>query len=585
MSALRLRTQLLLATVLLITVVLGATLLIVRRTVKQEVSQEVSAGISSSVRAFENVQRQSEIQLSRTAGMLAELPTLKALMSTQHAPTIQDGSTPYWQLAGSDLFALARNDGELLALHVKGSPWTTETGSRMMRESQNAQAARWWYSEGRLYWVFLRPMTIGGGPEQRQVGWIAVGYQVDRTVAEQLAAVARSQIVLATSNRVIASTLAVDDSVLRDVLASKAEGVSSEVLLAGQRFEVASVTLDTSTPAPVRCFVLLPLQQSTAFLMRLNRTLLLLGAAAVLLGALLFSFISRAITRPLENLVAGVRALAGGDYEYNISSSGSSEVTQLGDAFGTMRTRLLDSQRRQIEAERLAALGRTASSISHDLRHYLAAVVANAEFLYEAQSLRIDREDIYKEIKLAAEQMTDLIDSLRELSRDEGSISLSPGRIDSVVHRAVDAVRARPELRACSFDIESHGEMEGNFDLRKLERAFFNLLLNAGESRRDGNGKVKVEIASSGDAFDIRIRDNGEGIPASIRGNLFDPFVSAGKPNGTGLGLAIVNKIVHDHNGTIEVEATSPNGTVIRITLPRPTPLHPPEVEIPVQRT
>lgn len=585
MRSLRLRTQLLLATVLLITVVMGATLLLVRQTVKQEVSREVNAGLASSVRAFENVQQQRETQLSRTAAMLAELPTLKALMTTDHAPTIQDGSTPYWQLAGSDLFALAKNDGQLLAFHVKGSSWTADAGDRMLRQSiHKDDAATWWYSEGRLYWVFLRPMSVGGGNDKRQVGWIAVGYQVDKAVAEQLAAVARSQIVLATGNRVIASTTNLGEDILRDLLdRTAASGISREIALGNERFEVASVTLDTATPTPVRCFVLLPLRQSTDFLIHLNRTLLLLGVAAVLLGALIFSFISRAITRPLENLVAGVRALTAGDYDYNISSSGSSEVAQLGDAFGTMRTRLLDSQRRQIEAERLAALGRTASSISHDLRHYLAALVANAEFLYEAETLRMDREEIYREIKLASDQMTDLIDSLRELSREQGTIAPAPGRIDVVINRAMDAIHSRPEFRSCNLTLRSDGDMEGSFDSRKLERAFFNLLLNACESRNDGQGTIAIEVRADDGTFDIHVRDNGTGIPGAIRDNLFDPFVSAGKPNGTGLGLAIVNKIIRDHNGTVEVEETSPQGTIMHMIIPRAihTQVRLPETPIP----
>jgi signal transduction histidine kinase len=74
---------------------------------------------------------------------------------------------------------------------------------------------------------------------------------------------------------------------------------------------------------------------------------------------------------------------------------------------------------------------------------------------------------------------------------------------------------------------------------------------------------------SSDDCFEIRIEDNGRGIPLSIRNSLFDPFVSSGKSNGTGLGLAIVSKIVHDHGGSIIVERTSEAGTVFLVQLPR----------------
>src|SRR6202007_3344775 len=144
---------------------------------------------------------------------------------------------------------------------------------------------------------------------------------------------------------------------------------------------------------------------------------------------------------------AGVRALAQGDYVYSIDPRGSSEVAELGEAFSKMHGELLTSEQRRFASERVAAFGRAASSISHDLRHYLAAVVANAEFLYEAEKLKLDRDEIYGEIKTASEQMTDLLDSLRELSRAEGSISPRPAAIDLTIWHAVDAVRARSEMR------------------------------------------------------------------------------------------------------------------------------------------
>jgi len=91
--------------------------------------------------------------------------------------------------------------------------------------------------------------------------------------------------------------------------------------------------------------------------------------------------------------VAGVRALAQGDYTYLVSPRGSSEVAELAEAFSRMRGELLTAEQRRFATERIAALGRAASSISHDLRHYLAAVVANAEFLYEAERLKLNRDE------------------------------------------------------------------------------------------------------------------------------------------------------------------------------------------------
>ncbi len=234
-----------------------------------------------------------------------------------------------------------------------------------------------------------------------------------------------------------------------------------------------------------------------------------------------------------------------------------------------MRGELLDSQRQQIETERIAALGRAASSISHDLRHYLAAVVANAEFLYEAEELKLDKSEIYQEIKTASTQMTDLIDSLRELAHQRSTISPEPTDLEQIIRRAIEAVHARPEFRNCAVTLNADTELDGMLDPRKLERAFFNLVLNACEATPVGDCRVIVDVQTRKNSFEIRVTDQGSGVPENIRGRLFDPFVSSGKPNGTGLGLAIVSKIVSDHGGSVCVERTSATGTVMLVKLPR----------------
>ena len=572
MTPMRLRSELLIANLLVICALTGAILLIVRSTVRSEIDRQVRESTDASVRAFRSVQLEREQQLSRTASLLAVLPPLEALMTTEHAPTIQDGSKYFWELAGSDLFVLADPEGRVLGFHVRTAGWDPTVVSGDLKLSmERGENAAWWYSNGQLYWVFLNPIQFGEGSNARQVGLIAIGYQVDSTVAEHLALGAGSKIVLASEGNVIASTLpSSSDAEVQKWLRAQGTALDSgnrEMSLAAGKYQAASVLIHSDPP--VRCYVLVSLQSTNNFLQEMNRIIVILGVSAVVFAALLLSFVSRTITRPLENLVAGVRALAAGDYGYSITPRGSSEVAELGDAFSRMRDELLASQQRWIATERITALGRAASSISHDLRHYLAAVVANAEFLYEAEKLKLNRDEIYNEIKTASDQMTDLIDSLRELSHEGSTINPVPAALDQSVRRAVDAVLSRPELRNRKIEIRSVGEMSGIFDPKKMERALFNLLLNACEATPGSQSRICVEIASSSDSFEIRVIDNGSGIPSTIRATLFDPFVSSGKPNGTGLGLAIVKKIVQDHNGTVRVQESSNNGTVFHVKLPR----------------
>lgn len=573
MKALRLRSQLLIAALLIILGLTGSLLLFIRHSVTVQIQKQVRDGTEESTHTFESVQRQRELQLSRTAAMLAELPTLKALMSTEHALTIQDGSRTFWKLAGSDLFVLAKPDRGLVALHTNKPGSSAATAARDLKRSMDlGEDASWWYDDGRLYWVFLHAITSGAGDTTQPLGTLAVGYQIDSVVAQQLAIAAENQIALTTGDSVIASTLpARDEAGLQRRIASglsPAEITSGEIVLETGRYAFSSVLLHGSSSFRVRCYVMMPLAPVTAFLSHLNHSIYLMGGLAVLFGALLFGFVARTITHPLDNLVAGVKALARGDFTYSITPRGSTELVELSTSFARMRGQLLALQQQRIETERIAALARAASSISHDLRHYLATVVANAEFLYEADILKLKKNEIYEEIKTAANQMTDLIDSLRELSYQRSAISPTPTRIDQVIRRAIEAIHARSEFRNSRVTLVTPEDLEGMFDARKLERVFFNLILNACEATPGPDGTITVDARREGNAFEIRVRDNGPGIPETIRNTLFDAFVSFGKANGTGLGLAIVSKIVQDHSGTVSVEQTSASGTTVLVRLP-----------------
>ncbi len=574
MLKLKLRTQFLIATLLVIATLTGASLLIIRHTVRSEIDNQVQRSMVASMRAFESVQKQRELQLSRSAAMLAEQPLLKALMTTEHAPTIQDASTSLWKLSGSDLMILTSQTGSILAFHLDGA---TKADSRVedyaVGSIKEGRESSWWFHEGGLYWTFLRPVVAGGGSSDRLLGYVILGFKVNDQVADELAHVAASQIILATQRKVIASTLPhQDDAELEKIIAAQPAmmiGKTRDLTIGNEGYAASSVLIQNRPSNPIYCYVLLPLGPSEDFLRRLNITIVVLGIAAVCAAAALITWISRAITKPLDRLVSGVRALSSGDYSYAITPTGSAEVAELSSAFSRMRISLRESQRLRIEAEQHAVVSRTASAISHDLRHYLAAVLANAEFLYDAPSNPTERREIYDEIRIASDQMVDLIDSLRELSNEQAAVTIRPANLDEIAERAIMAVKARPQFKAHEIRLNRFGEMLGAFDERKMERVFFNLILNACEASAQTDAPVEVDLRSEIENFTAEVRDHGTGIPESIRDNVFDPFISVGKENGSGLGLAIVQKIVRDHHGVAEVAETSAKGTCIRLRIPK----------------
>jgi signal transduction histidine kinase len=573
MGGVRLRTKFLLSMVVVSAALTFTTLLVVRRTVQQEVRLGIQRDLQNSVSAFHNFQKQREVTLERSAALLADLPNVRALMTTHDPATIQDASRDLWQLAGSDLLLLADSSGKVMALQATPQEITVREGQDFFPLVVSREETRhWWYVEGHLYEVFLQDIYFGPASGHQVLGYLLLGYEIDDHVARDLSRVAASEVAFRYGDSIVRSTLkpAQESELLRVAPRTAAGGPpqGDQIRLGQERFLASAVDLPTPGTPALNLWVLKSFDQATAFLSSLNELLLALGLTAVLAGSLLVFLISHTFTRPLENLVAGVRALEQGDYAYPLQVKGGDEVAEVTGTFDRMRKNLRKTQRELLDAERLATIGRMASSISHDLRHSLAAVMANAEFLCESNLTPGQREDLYAEIRIAVAQMTDLIESLLEFSRTRESLHPSYGDIRSALDRAVQGVKAHPEFQRIRIRISGEGSTEGWFDFKKLERAFLNLLLNACEVVPAGSGKIDIALRRQGESLEIRIEDNGPGIADAVRDRLFEPFVSHGKENGTGMGLTVVQKILQDHGGDVAVEQTSASGTTFRINIP-----------------
>jgi len=573
MGGIRLRTKFLLSMVVVSAALTFTTLLVVRRTVQQEVRLGIQRDLQNSVSAFHNFQKQREVTLERSAALLADLPNVRALMTTHDPATIQDASRDLWHLAGSDLLLLADSSGKVMALQATPQEITVREGQDFFPLVVSREETRhWWYVEGHLYEVFLQDIYFGPASGHQVLGYLLLGYEIDDRVARDLSRVAASEVAFRYDDSIVRSTLkpAQESELLRVPLRTATGGPpqGDQIRLGEERFLATAVDLPTPGTPALNLWVLKSFDQATAFLSSLNELLLALGLTAVLAGSLLVFLISHTFTRPLENLVAGVRALEQGNYAYPLQARGGDEVAEVTGTFDRMRKNLQKTQRELLDAERLATIGRMASSISHDLRHSLASVMANAEFLCESNLTPGQREDLYAEIRIAVDQMTDLIESLLEFSRTRESLRPSYGDVRSAVDRAVQGVKAHPEFQRIRIRISAVGSTEGWFDFKKLERALLNLLLNACEVVPAESGKIDIELRRKGESLEIRIEDNGPGIAEAVRDRLFEPFVSHGKENGTGMGLTVVQKILQDHGGDVAVEQTSVSGTTFRINIP-----------------
>src|SRR5438105_13093377 len=153
----RLRTKFLLSLLLVSATITCGTLWMVGRSIGIQLRQELAENLRNSIVVFKDFQRQREISLASSAELLANLPSLKALMTTRDAATIQDASTDIWRLAPSDVFVLADPLGRVMAVHTSLPGMTRTIAQGLMKESlRTDEPGHWWYGGSHLYQVFLK---------------------------------------------------------------------------------------------------------------------------------------------------------------------------------------------------------------------------------------------------------------------------------------------------------------------------------------------------------------------------------------------------------------------------------------------
>jgi signal transduction histidine kinase len=223
-----------------------------------------------------------------------------------------------------------------------------------------------------------------------------------------------------------------------------------------------------------------------------------------------------------------------------------------------------------LEFERSTASQTLALYISHDIRHHLASIYCNIEFMSDSDICQTDREQLLAEMRGTIHDMTDLLDSFLVSVRTEKTLHLQRKSMNLLIQRAVGMVRSHPDARECELVIGKAPSFQAWIDSQRLGTAIYNLLLNACQAVKHCSPPKRVEIALSQDdcSISIRVQDNGPGVPDRIRNMLFQPFVSAEKLSGTGLGLSIAEQAAREHGGCLNIEESIPGKTVFVLQLP-----------------
>jgi hypothetical protein len=288
-------------------------LLLAGFTVNRQVGRTSLAEMARSRDTFQAIEQQRQDLLLRQTALLSELPSLKALMTTNDRPTIVDAGKTFWQTSGSDIFALMRPDGTLLAVYANGrSLAVDEYAPALARSRDTPYRTTLILSSGRLFEVATEPISFAAGEQRRVLGYVSTGYELNDRLAGLVGRSPAGQIVFATSDRVIASTL--DAAQVRTLAPAitaslSGSGPAHRLRLGDESYMASSVLLQSATDTTPSIYLVL-LQsdhEKTALLRQLNGGILAIGVLLLLAGGLMALALAGTVTRPLDSLLQSTR--------------------------------------------------------------------------------------------------------------------------------------------------------------------------------------------------------------------------------------------------------------------------------------
>jgi len=319
------------------------------------------------------------------------------------------------------------------------------------------------------------------------------------------------------------------------------------------------------------------LEPMYAKLREVQKVLLFIGAGGFLLGILGAAVLARRITRPIHRLVDGTVRISKGDFQQAIAISSRDEIGDLARSFNEMSAQLLhtrermeDVNRKLVQHEKLASIGRLAATIAHEIRNPLTSVKLNIQKVAEEEGCA---ETVQAHLDLTLEgidQIERFIKELLNFTRVQ-ELSLERFPVEQVIEESLKLLKDTLAQKRIVVERTTSGCLPPILvDGDKMRQVFVNIVRNAQEALETG-GRIVIagDTVEDGGRTKVRVRisDNGPGIPEKDRETIFEPFYST-KPSGFGLGLANARKIVEQHNGTIRVAKKRGRGCAFVILIP-----------------
>jgi signal transduction histidine kinase len=321
----------------------------------------------------------------------------------------------------------------------------------------------------------------------------------------------------------------------------------------------------------------LSMEEVRAQELRTRLMLILIGCVGLLIGAVGASLLARRITRPLKKLVEGTVRISKGDFAQKIDIDTQDEIGNLAQSFNEMsrqlvlaRERMEAANKKLIQAEKLASIGRISAGIAHEIRNPLTSVKLNIQKVMESDSL----DDVDKEhLDISREGIGHIENFIKELLNFTRvpELHLDHFSVEEIMDESIKMIRGTFRLKKVQLekDVQEHlPDMLVDGD--KLRQVFLNILHNACEAVHEA-GQINISLSqtegSEGQCVKIEISDNGSGIPEKDWETIFEPFYTT-KSTGIGLGLANARKIIEQHKGFIRVKKKKGLGACFEVIIP-----------------
>lgn len=321
----------------------------------------------------------------------------------------------------------------------------------------------------------------------------------------------------------------------------------------------------------------LSLEEVEAEIQDTRMRLILIVFVGLVIGILGAAWLSRRITEPLKKLVEATVKISRGEFSQEIAIGSRDEIGDLAQSFNEMsrqlfltRRRMEEANRKLIQAEKLASIGRISAGIAHEIRNPLTSVKLNVQKLIQSDRLN---EAEKEHISLSQEgigQMEKFIKELLDFTR-VSELNLDRFSIEQILEESVKMIADFLALKKIVLEKKfQEGLPQVLVDGDRLRQLFLNILRNAAEALGE-EGKIKLSLSlleeQPVNKIKIEIIDNGCGIPEKDRDVIFEPFYTT-KSSGIGLGLPNARKIIEQHKGSIRVKECKGKGTSFEILIP-----------------